>query len=72
MEPGANEWQLTDAALAALGYFQNCPTTSEKCLIDSRIGQFIVQLGYEEDIYYVAKQGILPVAPQLVNGRLVI
>jgi 2-phosphosulfolactate phosphatase len=72
IEGNLSEWHLTDASLAALGFYQHCPQTSEKCLIDSRIGQFIVRLGYEEDIYYVAKQGILPVAPQLVNGRLVI
>lgn len=65
------DWELTDSTRAALGFYQHSAQGSEQCLTESRVGQFIVQLGYADDIRFVSNEGLLAVVPELVDGRLI-
>ena len=67
-----DDWDLNDAAKAAMAFYQAKANDPAGCLLDSRVGQFVQYMGYEEEVHYAAQEGILSVVPVLQGGRLVI
>ncbi|MEW9677461.1 2-phosphosulfolactate phosphatase [Lentibacillus sp. L22] len=60
---------LTDSALAAKLFYEN--TKSLNVLHDSRVGRALEAYDCLEDITFVNQEGILPVIPHLLDGRIV-
>jgi 2-phosphosulfolactate phosphatase len=59
---------LTDAALAALGLFNNPALTPEACLLGSRVGRMVTEWGMADEVRHAATPGLLRVVPVL-QGR---
>lgn len=66
-----NRWEITDAARTALYFYRMYRDSGEKILADSRVGNKLVQLGFEDKIRYVARQGVLSVIP-ILQGESII
>lgn len=58
-------WELTDAAKAALYFYQSKKEQSEEVLASSKVGQMLINLGFQEEIAYISQLGVLPIVPYL-------
>jgi len=72
LEVDHEDWKLSDTALAAVQLYQHCSYSIEQALQQSETGEFLSKLKYHEAIRYVARLGVLPVAPRLQDSRLII
>ncbi|WP_042351358.1 2-phosphosulfolactate phosphatase [Bacillus massiliigorillae] len=61
-------WKMTDAAQAALLFYQANQHRSEEILQKSTVGQRILGRGLENDLSFVAQCGVLPIIPSF-DGR---
>lgn len=64
-----HDFQVTDAAQAALHCYRGCDTRT--ALFASRVGRMMVELGLEEEVEYACQSDSVEVVPQWVDGRLV-
>ncbi|KAB2336237.1 2-phosphosulfolactate phosphatase [Cytobacillus depressus] len=62
-EGGQQVWELTDAAQAALLFYQANRNRSEEILQTSRVGQRILGRGAETELSFVAQCGVLSIIP---------
>ncbi|MBS4192372.1 2-phosphosulfolactate phosphatase [Bacillus sp. FJAT-49705] len=67
-EGGQQVWELTDAAQAALLFYQGNRHRSEEILQKSRVGQRFLGRGLETDLSFVAQCGVLSIIPYF-DGR---
>lgn len=58
--------RLTDAARAALLFYEQDNRSDEKVLLDTALGQDLCRKGYEKEVYFAAKKSIFSVVPMLV------
>jgi len=66
------EWELSDAALAAMLFYQGNEQSNVEILTNSRVGEMLARYNAIEDCHYVAKKDLLDVVPVLrEDGRLV-
>ena len=63
------DFELTDAAQAALQCYRGCDTRT--ALRDSRVGRMMVELGLEEELEYACQTDSIDVLPKWIDGRLV-
>lgn len=63
----AEDWELTDSALAALYFYRNSSDKGEEILFASRVGRMLKKYGFEDEIEYVARRGIIQIVPYLTN-----
>jgi len=68
LAPG--NFQPSDAALAALGLFNNQSLTPTDCLLQSRVGRQVARWGLEQEVRHASTQGLLSVVPVLEDGVL--
>jgi 2-phosphosulfolactate phosphatase len=61
------DWELTDSAMAALYFYRNSSTQGKEILLASRVGKMLKRYGCEEEVEYVAREGILPIVPYLTE-----
>ena len=64
----AHRWRLSDAALVAHGLFRQ--REAQECLLRSRVGRMMQQVGLEDEVYFAARLNVYPIVPVLVDGRL--
>jgi len=67
-----NRYELTDAAKAALFFFQSKKENAFEILEESKVGQKLLQMGYGEEIDYISQLGILPIVPYLEYGSRIV
>ncbi|MFJ7308908.1 2-phosphosulfolactate phosphatase [Peribacillus frigoritolerans] len=68
---GQQGWSLSDSAQAAVQLYQHQSQQIEQSLWNSATGTLLKNLGYSEVFPFVAKQGLLPVVPNLINDSIV-
>lgn len=64
-------WELTDAAQAALLFYRGTPSGVE-VLRSSRVGQMLLNYGFRDDIDHVAQRGIMPISPYLKDKKVIV
>ena len=62
------DWELTDAARAASSFYRGSEKSGEEVLISSRVGEMIKRYGYEDEVRFVASEGIFTIVP-FVQGK---
>ncbi|MBN8207847.1 2-phosphosulfolactate phosphatase [Bacillus sp. NTK071] len=62
------DWELTDAARAASSFYRGSEQSAEDVLISSRVGEMIKRYGYEDEVRFVASEGIFSIIP-FVDGK---
>lgn len=67
-----DHWELTDAARAALHFYEGKSDECETMLSESRVGQMLSRFGFCEEMRYVAQRGIVSIVPFLENEKVVI
>lgn len=67
-----SRWELTDAAQAALQFYQGNREKGEEILLQSRVGKMISNYGFEDEISFVAQHGILSVIPYLQDKKIIL
>jgi 2-phosphosulfolactate phosphatase len=65
---GAGRWELSDSARAALLLHDR--VGAYECLAESRVGQFMVERGWLEELAFAARKDLYDVVPVLEGGRL--
>lgn len=67
----SGHWELTDAAKAALLFFKSseAPTAILKA---SKVGEMLIQHGFEEEITFISRLGIMPIVPYVCDGNMMI
>jgi 2-phosphosulfolactate phosphatase len=65
------EWDLTDAAQAALHFYQGNSENNESLLLESRVGQMISKAGFAQEVHHVAQRGVLATVPCLKGNKLI-
>jgi 2-phosphosulfolactate phosphatase len=65
------QWELTDAAQAALYFYKGNSEKNERLLMESRVGQMISKVGFSEEVHYVAQRGVLSTVPYLKGNKVV-
>ncbi|HSI67926.1 MAG TPA: 2-phosphosulfolactate phosphatase [Planococcus sp. (in: firmicutes)] len=65
-------WELTDSAKAARIFYHSNQANGEAILKASRVGEMLMRNGFEEEIDFIASQGIMDMVPWLEDGKLVI
>jgi 2-phosphosulfolactate phosphatase len=71
LQEGKEQWELTDAAKAALHFYQGNREKNESLLLESRVGQMISKFGFAQEVHHVAKRGVLPTVPYLEGNKLI-
>lgn len=66
-----DHWELTDSAKSARIFYQTNADRAEDILIASRVGNMLMRHGFEKELHYIAKRGIVPIVPWLKDGRLI-
>ncbi|MGV3487978.1 MAG: 2-phosphosulfolactate phosphatase [Tuberibacillus sp.] len=71
---GAEEknWELTDAARAALLFYRGTVTLGDGILKSSSVGRWLVKYGLEDVVEYVTGRGTMPIAPFLAGEKRII
>lgn len=67
-----SHWELTDSAKAARIFYETNKCNSRELLKQSRVGEMLMSLGFEEEIDFVAEASKISHVPWLKNGKLVI
>ena len=67
-----NGYELTDAAKAALYFFQSKKENAFEIIEESNVGQKLLRMGYGEEINYISQLGIVPIVPYLEHGSGII
>ena len=64
-------WELTDAAKTALLFFKSTegPTAILKA---SKVGEMLIEHGYEEEISFISRFDIMPIVPYVCDGNMII
>jgi 2-phosphosulfolactate phosphatase len=73
LDAGANrglEWDLSDAALAALYFYKGNKENDKEVLQETRIGKKLILEGYRDEVLYTLNQNACPVIPRL-EGNLI-
>ena len=65
-------WELTDAARAALLFYQAYRSQSNTILKSSHVGQVLECYGYVEELTFVSEKGTLPVVPYVNEEQIVV
>ena len=52
-----NHWELTDSAKAARIFYRSNAQQTQRILKDSRVGEMLMQSGFEEEIDFIAIAG---------------
>jgi 2-phosphosulfolactate phosphatase len=65
-----HEWKLTDAAQAALMFYQANPDSSSEILRRSSVGQMMIDRGFAEEMDHVSQFGSLPLVPYVKGNRI--
>jgi 2-phosphosulfolactate phosphatase len=65
---GAGPWELSDSARAALLLHERIGAYD--CLAESRVGQFMIERGWIEELAFAAKKDLYDVVPVLEGGTL--
>ncbi|TLS38294.1 2-phosphosulfolactate phosphatase [Pseudalkalibacillus caeni] len=65
-----SQWELTDAALTAKIFYEANQTDAEKILLNSRVGKMMAGQGLEEEVIFVAQQGVMDEIPELRGNAL--
>ncbi len=65
------QYELTDAALAALLFYQGRPSDAKHTLADSRVGRMFHRHDGEADLELAAEKGAINLVPILEDGRIV-
>jgi 2-phosphosulfolactate phosphatase len=64
-------WQPSDAALAVQALYQRYGRAdAEHCLLQSRVGQLMIERGAAEEVRFAARLDAYPIVPSLRNGRM--
>ena len=63
------DYELTDASLAALHAYRGCDTRT--ALFASRVGRMMVEHGLEAEVEYACQSDSVDVVPQWIDGRIV-
>lgn len=63
-----HDFELTDAARAALRCYRGCDTRS--ALLASRVGRMMSEHGLEEEVEYAGQSDSVDVVPRWVDGRI--
>lgn len=71
LKEAEEEWNLTDAALAAQQFYEAKSHQCETVLEESRVGQMLARFGFTEEIRFTAQRGIFPIVPYL-NGEAIV
>lgn len=66
------DWDLTDPALAALRFYQGNRHNGEEILKASRVGMMLTRYGFEQEIRFVAREGIFDVVPYLKDKTCIV
>ncbi|RID87027.1 2-phosphosulfolactate phosphatase [Peribacillus asahii] len=66
------KWELSDAAQAALAFYTHSPKNGPSLLNQSRVGKLLKQYGLQDEINFVASEGMIPTVPVLTNNFRVI
>jgi 2-phosphosulfolactate phosphatase len=66
------DWELTDAARAALHFYDGKSDECETMLSESRVGGMLSKFGFEKEIRYVAQREILSIVPYLEKEAIVL
>lgn len=59
------EWELSDAALAALHFYKANEMKGEELLKESRVGKRLINEGYANEVFYTLEKRACPVVPRL-------
>ncbi len=62
-------WEMSDAAIAALYFYNGNRENGEALLKASRVGQNLVNKGYGDEVAYIMQKNACPVIPKL-NGDI--
>ncbi|WP_347549965.1 2-phosphosulfolactate phosphatase [Pseudalkalibacillus hwajinpoensis] len=61
-------WNLTDAAQAAVSFYRGSERSGEDVLFSSRVGEMIRRYGFDDEVRFVASEGIFSIIP-FVQGK---
>lgn len=65
-------WEMTDAAKAARIFYVSNKSRGNELLKDTRVGEMLIDYGFEEEIDFIAETGLVNFVPWLKDGKLVI
>ncbi|WP_260471876.1 2-phosphosulfolactate phosphatase [Bacillus sp. HMF5848] len=66
-----SQWELTDAAKASYKFYKGIQS-GEDLLRETRVGQMLLQYGFDEELAYVAKENQFDVVPIVTNNSHII
>lgn len=66
------KWELTDAAIAAVRMYEGYAQNHIKALSEARIGKFIAEQGFGDDVIFAAQIDSIPVVPVLQKDKLIV
>ncbi|TYR78609.1 2-phosphosulfolactate phosphatase [Priestia megaterium] len=62
---------LTDAARAALLFYQSYKDEAVQILGQSAVGQMLMQYGFDEEVGFVSRKSVYSIVPQVVDGTII-
>ncbi|MGB8001052.1 MAG: 2-phosphosulfolactate phosphatase [Anaerobacillus sp.] len=65
-------WELTDSAHAAVSFYEGSKKSGEAVLLSSRVGKMIQRYGFEEEVRFVASEGIFSIIPFVKGQKTVV
>ncbi|AQQ51973.1 2-phosphosulfolactate phosphatase [Planococcus lenghuensis] len=66
----SDTWELTDAAQAALLFYQSRKQEAAEILKASRVGKMLLRNEWEEEIEFAANRGIIPTVPEFKGNTI--
>ena len=65
-------WELTDSSRAALSFYSGSVSGGEEVLLSSRVGQMIKKYGFQDEVCFVASEGIFSIVPFVKGQKTVV
>ncbi|MDX8360537.1 2-phosphosulfolactate phosphatase [Cytobacillus sp. IB215316] len=59
------DWELTDSSLAALYFYRGNKENGENLLLATHVGSMLKKYGYEKEVEFISKVGIMGIVPYL-------
>ncbi|MBU8907917.1 2-phosphosulfolactate phosphatase [Desertibacillus haloalkaliphilus] len=72
LEGAVAEYSLTDAAQAALGFYQGNVHRGKKIIEESEVGRKLLTSIYKTDMSYVLQHGVISNLPYLHGKRMIV
>lgn len=72
MENGKDQLVLSESAFVAHEFFKSQSDPVEQILIQSNVGQMLSNLGFSEEVRFVAQRDVMHVVPRLIDQKRIV